>query len=142
MSVVIVPPLCECGCRRLTGWSCETSRRRGLQRGDPLRFCPGHTSRGTFRGECKAPSHPWVPVGRLQEAFKDSGVSAYTVALRIGWTGHGDCPDGNRVLRVLGLRPYCPGHGYPPKLRKWMTQATAVLLAGAMGFDPHEIEGL
>lgn len=37
--------LCQCGCGRTTTRASKTNARRGVRKGDPLRFFPGHGSR-------------------------------------------------------------------------------------------------
>jgi hypothetical protein len=76
-----------------------------------------------------------VDVGPLREAFERSGVSRQELALRLGWLK----PDGGRVSRALGMTPYDPGHGLPPRLRERITQDRATELARAMGVDPIDV---
>lgn len=40
-------PECECGCGAVTGYARNSAPARGIRRGDPVRFSPGHNRRKT-----------------------------------------------------------------------------------------------
>jgi hypothetical protein len=83
-----------------------------------------------------------VPVAPLRSAFLRSGVSAYEVAARLGWTRRGryighEIPDTSRVKRTLGLKPYrTNGRNV---VRQRVTYDRAVEVADAIGVDFHEV---
>lgn len=80
-----------------------------------------------------------VPVEPLREAFLRSGVSAYELAIRLGWTRAEPSrrPDVTRVKRSLGLMPY-RSNGRRMVRRK-VRYERAVELADAMNVDPYEV---
>jgi hypothetical protein len=88
-----------------------------------------------------------VDVVPLREAFVASGLTGGEVAQRLGWTKpHWRYPttarpvgDQSRVKRVLGLRQYNPGQGYPSRYRERMTYDMAVRMAEALNVDPFEV---
>jgi hypothetical protein len=90
-----------------------------------------------------------VPVAPVREAFEASDVSAYEVALRLGWFHQARhhktaCPDSYRVRRALGIAPYPPGRDrrgvpYPPKVRTHIAACTASAILGAIGVIPAEV---
>jgi hypothetical protein len=81
-----------------------------------------------------------VPVGLLQRAFEDSGREPRDVALAMGWSTPRGYPDGQRVLRSIGLRSSRRRWASLLLGREYRVQevatARAVRLLGAMGFDP------
>jgi hypothetical protein len=79
-----------------------------------------------------------IDVAPFREAFEASGVTAYQVALRMGWF-EGGAVDSYRVRQTLGLVPYNPGHGYPLRHRAYVTPAIALRLVDAMGLLPAEV---
>lgn len=74
----------------------------------------------------------------LREAFERSRRSASEVARQLDWR-HCGSPDVVRVRRQLGLHPYHPGHGYPPRLRSRCSYQRYVELARAIGVDPAQV---
>ena len=78
-----------------------------------------------------------VPNKALREAVQQSGLGINEIAVRCGWM-RGDRPDSTRLRRTLGMMPSRNGLG------KVTTNAqckyeTAVLIARAVGVDPHEV---
>jgi hypothetical protein len=82
--------------------------------------------------------HDRVPVAPLREAFLRSGVTAYELARRLGWTK----PDPDRVEKQLGLRRDTNGHGSSTTLRGTTSQARALEIIRALDIDPVDVEGL
>lgn len=80
-----------------------------------------------------------VPVEVFRDQFEQTGLPAAVVARRLGWYA-GGIPDGHRVYRVLGIRPYHCGHSYGPRFRTRVRLRTALRLAGALGLDPVDID--
>lgn len=77
-----------------------------------------------------------VPVEPFREAFERSDMSATEVALRAGWTSRGR-PEGGRVTRHLGLRPYrCRDRWLLVEL---LAPPTAERLCRALDLDPVDV---
>jgi hypothetical protein len=76
-----------------------------------------------------------IAITPFQQAFDDSGLSAYEVAARAGWErvhkGRRR-PDASRVLRALGRK------GDEPQDR--LTESVAKRLAFAMNLDPVDLD--
>jgi hypothetical protein len=81
---------------------------------------------------------PLLPVDPIRQAFEELGRSPYEVAARMGWF-YNNTPDSHRVERVLGLKKYNPGKGYPPKYRERITPPMASALLEAMDLIPAEV---
>lgn len=85
-----------------------------------------------------------VPVAPLRDAFLASGLTAYEVATRLGWTRKrknlsGDYGDHSRLMRRLGLQTYhCPRRG-GTFTQERMHYDVALAIAEAIGVDPHEV---
>lgn len=84
---------------------------------------------------------PRVSNRRLRVEFLDRSekgwISARDVALRMDWLDPKGRPDGNRVLRQLGVnQTYMHGRWY--RLSSVMRDR-AVLLAEAIGLDPVDV---
>jgi hypothetical protein len=139
---------CECGCGERTNVAPKNDTNHGWVKGVPLRFIHGHNRR-----VLSSPSASFVPVEPFQQAFQklEPWVSehpwqrlrakdaANTVAVRLGWFTSDGRPDGSRVRRVLGLRPYTNGRGYPPRIRDYVRAPMAAQLCEALGVSPHEV---
>lgn len=84
--------------------------------------------------------HPeeFTPVAPLREAFERSGYRAADVARELGWFQRGK-PDGGRVRRVLGLRPWRTKNGRRVYYQEHVSLGVAERLAGALGLDPREV---
>jgi hypothetical protein len=83
-----------------------------------------------------------VPVQPFQEAFLGSGLTPTEVALRLGWTRVNRdkrYPDGDRVKKALGLRPYQVGRGRGAKLKERLHEDTALEFCRALRLDPWEV---
>lgn len=93
-----------------------------------------------------------IPVAPFREAFLrlepgpsgKNGIqpqdAAQIVAERLGWFHHEGHPDGPRVRRVLGLKPYPAGHGKRCRTRQEITYAMALRLCKAMDLDPVDFD--
>ena len=102
--------------------------------------------------ECRKRYHrngtgePWadyIDVAPLRAAFLESGLSRGELARLIGWTrrkrGRDGFGDDRRLANTLGLRPYNPGHGYPPKVRERIGRGLAARIADVLGLDPVDV---
>jgi len=76
-----------------------------------------------------------VPVEPLRRAFEESGLTAYELAIRLGWVQ----PDTSRVRRALGLRNDHNGRGTVPRLRQTTSYERAAEIAHALGIDPVDV---
>lgn len=81
------------------------------------------------------PLDRYTPVAPFRDAAE--GRSTQQIALRLGWFDRG-APDIQRVLRVLGLRPY-PMRGGGWCVREHVTLDMAARLCEAMELDPWEV---
>jgi hypothetical protein len=78
----------------------------------------------------------YVPNAPIREAFIKSGISAYDLAGFCGWAkGKDGTPDGSRVERLLGLRPYKNGHGRL-STNVSMSEENALKIIEALHYDP------
>lgn len=75
---------------------------------------------------------PEIPVAKLLEAFKKSGLSKCEVARRLGWMKA--VPDIHRLNIAMGLER--PGRG---AFQKKVTYKTALRLCRAMNADIQEV---
>lgn len=88
-----------------------------------------------------APGWPGkVPNDRLREAFLESGLTAATVARRVGWMSNsrGTRADSSRVNRTLGLADDTNGRGAKSR-RKMIDWETGSLIAEAIGVAPWSV---
>lgn len=79
-----------------------------------------------------------IDLAPLREAFLASGRTLVDVARALDWYDRGK-PDGGRVSRSLGLRPYYSGRVKRSRLRAACSYEMAVRLADAIGVDPFEV---
>jgi hypothetical protein len=100
----------------------------------------------TIEAMCAARAANLVEVAPLRDAFLGSGLSASEVARRLGWQRkhlhrgkYRQMPDASRVTRMLGIRVYAPGRGYPSRARCGMSYENAAKLADAIGVDPIDV---
>jgi hypothetical protein len=91
---------------------------------------------------CKARAENLYPVDPLREAFLASGLTFSHIARQCGWVRYQrglEIGDATRVARLLGLRDYKPGPGYPRRVRERISYENATRLAEAIGVDPYEV---
>jgi hypothetical protein len=86
----ITPGLCQCGCGQRTGIAKQNDRRFGWVKGEPVRFVPGHQSRGARHHDWKGDAagymglHTWLgrhypKTGICEECGKPSKRTEYAL---------------------------------------------------------------
>lgn len=85
-----------------------------------------------------------LEVGPFQDAFKESHWTFSGLARELEWMRpdrrrNRIIPDASRVSKVLGLKPYNPGHGYRPRVRTHVNEVTALRLVELLNLDPVDV---
>jgi len=76
----------------------------------------------------------------LREAFENSGMRAYDLAIAIDWRkGPKRKPDTQRVQRVLGLAPYYNSYNSRKAFAKSLTIDNAIKIGSVLNLDPVDI---
>lgn len=115
MSKLAFVTLCECGCGQLAPIAAQTVTKKGVVKGQPLRFVSGHSNRGLKRSAATR--------ARMSAAQKGKKLGSENQR----WKGGKRTRRGRLEIRVGNTHPMAPSSGYVPEYR--------LIMAAVLGRD-------